>query len=176
MPNDTLPSLGVSHTRKISMRTRELFASMLPELYSARMSGASFAQLATRFQYKDGAMTPGEFEVLYIEALYASNEERAGRIIEKSSKILALMESQGTSASLALADHLIEVTRGCVSYYKTEMNPLTLVRKYRGTDRRRELVTISQMLGIQVVCELDSSGQPMQPNSRVEKQGDKVSP
>lgn len=170
MPNDTLPSLGVSHTMKISMQTRELFASMLPELYSARMSGASFAELATRFQYKDGvSMPPGEFEVLYIEAMYASNEERAERITEKGLKILARIESQGTSASLALAEHLIEVTRGYVSYYKSEMNPLTLVRKYRGTDRRRELVTISERLEIQVVCELDSYGQPMPSKPKVEK-------
>jgi hypothetical protein len=200
MPNDTLPMLGVSHTRKFTRKTRELFATRLPELYSDRMSGASFAELATRFGYGNGeAMTPGEFEVLYIEALYAGYEKCAAHVIEMCSKIpeniqaqqlqgvdisewsmsvltSALGEISGQPASRALADHLVEVSRGTVWYCKTDIYPFALLRKYQDRTRRRELVSITDGLGIHVICELDAAGKAIPKKPVSEKQGVAVPP
>ncbi len=200
MPNDTLPMLGVSHTRRFTRQMREYFASRFQELYSARMNGASFAELATRFEYGNGeAMTPGEFEVMYVEALYARYEECATRVVKKGSEISerlqalgslgsdisgwsisaltsALAEFSEAPASRALADHLIDVSRGLVWYCKTDTFPSAILRKYRDKNRRRELVSITDGLGIHVICELDSAGQRIPKKTVLEKQGDTITP
>lgn len=187
---DTLPPLGVSHTKRTTQAMRKLFASMLPELHAARMNGASFADLATRFVYGNGATpTPGEVEVWYIEALYKKNEECEERIIEQTESISKMLQAlnlpgsvlsvqtvnmlatvvaefSGTPASRALVDHLLEVSRGNVWYCQTDIYPLALMRKYKDHNRRREIVIVSPTCGIQILCELDSAGLPIRPESQ----------
>ncbi|MEI7430307.1 MAG: hypothetical protein WCL27_07605 [Betaproteobacteria bacterium] len=188
MPNDTLPPLNVNHTRRFTRQMREAFAAKLPELYSARMDGASFAELAACYIYgKEEAMTPGDFEVLYVEALYARSEKGAASIVEKGSEIVKKIQGLGSlgsdisvlsidaltsalsefgekPASRALADHLIDVSRGDVWYCKIDTYPHLILRKYKDKTRRHELVAITAEFGILVICEIDSFGKYIHKN------------